>query len=410
MSKYPKTPKGSQSKYKRRLDMAIFPPRDQSLRDYVAEEMKRQDEYTRLEKHMLSQIAEHMLSGPKQMAPEENSKARVAVANYIIKSDDNIDWDSVVGLDKAKDALTEAIELSTKHRELFEFYSMRPERGVVLHGPAGCGKTFLAKAALASMKRIVGKDTEALLINGGSIQSKYVGETEQLIKAMFTYAREYYAKRGHQLIIFIDEADAILPSRNESYHYEISNVSTFLSEMDGLEKNGAFVILATNRLHAIDEALLRDGRCSRKIKIERPTYEDAHKFIMLGLRQLPRMNFDMSLEEIAREVIDYFFDPRHVLDTATLQYSDGSFQQHNFTLAHTVNGAMLASITERAKHFAFRRDRASGDFSGISLNDLRAAIDQIVEDNKSSNHDTAKREFLEILQKVHNATVRKGLN
>ena len=131
------------------------------------------------------------------------------------------------------------------------------------------------KSQLAGVYGQYGDSVELILINGPEVQSPWVGETEKVIRHIFEYASVYHRRHGHQLIIFIDEADSLLMSRDGSPSWNVSNVSTFLSKMDGLEDNGAFVMLASNRPDAIDEALLRDGRCDRKIRVSRPTVENA---------------------------------------------------------------------------------------------------------------------------------------
>ena len=203
------------------------------------------------------------------------NSAREAVEDFIYPVSSSIDWSDVIGNDEAKQALLEAVEARVRNADLYSFYGMAAPRGCLLWGPPGCGKTMFAKAAASALAKLHGNDSEMLLVNGTSLQSMWVGETEKKIRAFFEFARAYRAKHGRSLVIFIDEADAILPSRNGSVaRFEISNVSTFLAEMDGLKENAAYVILATNRPEAIDEAILRDGRVSHKVKVERPTFSE----------------------------------------------------------------------------------------------------------------------------------------
>ena len=297
------------------------------------------------------------------------------------------DWSSIIGNERAREALMEAIEHPIKHRDLFAQYGHPVSHGVLLYGPPGCGKTMFGKAAASALARLHNREVELLSIAGPSIQSSYVGETEQTIRNIFAYPRAYKQHHGHQLVIFIDEADAILPSRKSAYRFEISNVSTFLTEMDGLGENGAFVILATNRPEALDEALLRDGRCDRKIKVERPSYDAA---IAIAAQQMVGQKWANMLSPAS--LIEYLFDPLHLIESVTHAPSGRS---HHFTLAHTVSGAMIVGLVARAKAIAMRRDMTSGKFSGLQLSDLREAVDEQLREARGMNHDYAMQEFIE---------------
>lgn len=328
---------------------------------------------------------------PAKAPPRNNLPAlRRPIEEFLTPISHTLTWDSVIGNDEAKTALREAIEASTTHANLYTAYDMTPAKGVVLHGPPGCGKTLFAKAAAAAVSNLAGGQAELILINGSSVQSPYVGETEKRIAAVFAYAREYHRVYGRPLTIFVDEADALLLSRDRAPHYQILNVSAFLAEMDGMNANGAFVILATNRVETLDEALLRDGRCSRKIKITRPGLAEARAILEPTLTPLAFSHPDDILDLI----LDYFVSPDRVVQHFTAL--DGKNRKHTFplTLANIMNGAMLAGLADRAKGYAFRRDVASGTFTGLTLPDFQSAIEELVRDNSSIQHTFAIEELL----------------
>lgn len=314
------------------------------------------------------------------------SRAREKVAQYIQTSEYSVGWDDVVGNAEARTALLDAIEGPVKHKALYQKYGMKPAKGVLLYGPPGCGKTMFGKAAADALSRLYGTKTELLVINGPSIQSTYVGETEKTIRAIFTYAREYKKVHGHPLVIFIDEADAILPSRNGGYRFEASNVATFLTELDGMNENGAFVILATNRPDHMDEALLRDGRCDRKIKVQRPSYDDA---VILAGKAVNGKEWANGVD--IGKMVDSLFNPLHVLRVLD---NPETGMTHHFLLSHIVSGAMIVSLVERAKLFAIKRE-LSGEASGIVEADLVNAVEASYFENKGLPHDYALREFVE---------------
>ncbi|MDR3485407.1 MAG: ATP-binding protein [Bradyrhizobium sp.] len=258
---------------------------------------------------------------------------------------------------------------------------------------------MLGKAAAAALVKLYGtEDVPLLKINGPEIQTAYIGDTEQIIRDIFAYARAFFRRTKRRLVIFIDEADAILPTRDGSggrrvHAWEESQVATFLTEMDGIEESGAFVILATNRPHAIDAALLRDGRCDRKIKVLRPDRAAAEKILTNAFKNVPATG-DMATGTgtMASKAADAFFDPSRRL--GTIIHSNGI---EHLTLGHIVNGAMLNGLVEQAKAVAFRRDLAAGTRSGLCFADVESAIVSILEQNRRLNHFAAVEDLVETL-------------
>lgn len=331
--------------------------------------------------------------------------ARQKVEKYLLTAELDIAWNDVIGNEAARTALIEAIEAPKLHADLYAHYGQRPLKGVLLHGPPGCGKTMFAKAAASVIGKLYGKQAELIKINGPEIQSPYVGVTEQTIREIFAFARIYAKEKGHPLTIFIDEADAILPSRDgRTASYQASNVAAFLAEMDGLESSGAFVILATNRPEAIDAALLRDGRCDRKIKVERPSREAARRILFRGLAVAPIAGGYDQLEAVTDVALAAFYSPDRVLGSVRIGRGKDA-EDHPMHLHRIVNGAMLVGLVERAKGIAFRRDLAAGVRSGIGPADLVAAIDEIERENKGLDHSHALPEFIESIAEQYGETV-----
>lgn len=336
--------------------------------------------------------------------PSSYTAAREKVEKYILDVRHETAWEDIVGNDVARAALVEAIEEPARNPDLYKHYGMTPPKGVLLYGPPGCGKTMFAKAAAAAVSRVYGTKAEVLLINGPQIQSPYVGVTEQTIREIFLFAREYRAHHKHPLTIFFDEADVLFPDRTGRKRavapWEESQVAQFLAEMDGLQTLGAFVILATNRPDAIDEALLRDGRCDRKIKVDRPSKDAVEHILRKSFAGVPLV---AGIEELVVAGTESFYNPHYVIHEGRLVAqrlsSAGVELLHdcaiNFCLEHIVSGAMAVSVVRRAKSRAFVRDRKTGAKTGVSVDDVLGAVREIYEENKGLEHAFALREFID---------------
>jgi SpoVK/Ycf46/Vps4 family AAA+-type ATPase len=141
------------------------------------------------------------------------------------------------------------------------------------------------------------------------------------------------------------------------------------------------VVLATNRPHVIDAALLRDGRCDRKIKIERPTEDVALAILRHSLAKAPFAR-GVTLEEIAAAALERLFSAERPLMRIHHSKGDGYI-----TLGSIINGAMVVGLVERMKGYAFERDlAAAGVPTGLSLADVHSAIDALWAENLDLPH------------------------
>jgi 26S proteasome subunit P45 family len=204
----------------------------------------------------------------------------------------NVKWDDVGGLDKIKKELQEAVELPLKSPETFEKMGIRPIKGILLYGPPGTGKTLLAKA--------VANETEAnfIGISGAQILSKWVGESEKAVREVFKKAR-----MAAPCILFIDEIDAIAPTRSgassDGGRVTERVVDTLLTELDGLESlKNVVVIAASNRPDMLDAALMRAGRFDRIVEIDLPDQKARASILKIHTNKMP-LDSDVSLDELA---------------------------------------------------------------------------------------------------------------
>ncbi|MFV2014662.1 MAG: CDC48 family AAA ATPase, partial [Candidatus Heimdallarchaeota archaeon] len=189
-----------------------------------------------------------------------------------------ISYEDIGGLEEVMQKIREMVELPIKHPILFEKLGIDPPKGVLIHGPPGVGKTLIARA--------VAHESEAnfIVINGPEIMSKYYGESEKKLRSIFKKAEEQSPS-----IIFLDEIDAIAPSR-ESTTGEVERrvVAQLLALMDGMSSRGqVIVIAATNRVGGVDSALRRPGRFDREIEIGVPNVEGRKEILQIHTRGMP---------------------------------------------------------------------------------------------------------------------------
>ncbi|KAI1159559.1 hypothetical protein F5B18DRAFT_636302 [Nemania serpens] len=179
--------------------------------------------------------------------------------------------------------------LSLIRPEAFSYGVLASDRipGCLLYGPPGTGKTLLAKA--------VAKESGANMIeiSGASINNMYVGESEKNVRALFRLA-----KKKEPMVIFIDEADALLGARGGPRNgARRETINQFLREWDGMDKMKAFIMVATNRPFDLDEAVLR--RLPRKLLIDLPLETDRAAILKIHLRD-EMVDETVSIEDIAK--------------------------------------------------------------------------------------------------------------
>ncbi len=187
-------------------------------------------------------------------------------------------YEDIGGIRDEIQRVREMVELPLRHPELFQRLGIEPPKGVLLHGPPGCGKTLLARA--------VANESEAnfFSINGPEIMSKFYGESEARLREIFQQAQQ-----NSPSIIFIDELDAIAPKREEvTGEVERRVVAQLLALMDGLSGRGNVIVVgATNRRGALDPALRRPGRFDREIEIGVPDKTGRHEVLQIHTRGMP---------------------------------------------------------------------------------------------------------------------------
>ena len=202
----------------------------------------------------------------EQKAQIEEQHAKNDFDELIMKEKPDISWSEVIGLDDAKNALRESIVYPSKRGDLFP---LGWPRGMLLYGPPGCGKTILAAATASEI------DGYFINVDAASMMSKWLGEAEKNVSKLFSMARGYAEKEGKPVILFVDEVDSLLGSRNSEVGGEVRVKNQFLTEMDGVNGKGKdlmmYVIGATNKPWSLDHPFLR--RFQKRIYVNLPTIE-----------------------------------------------------------------------------------------------------------------------------------------
>mmetsp|Transcript_21656 Transcript_21656/g.32798 ORF Transcript_21656/g.32798 Transcript_21656/m.32798 type:complete len:449 (+) Transcript_21656:299-1645(+) len=210
---------------------------------------------------------------------EETKKLRGALEGAVVSEKPNVKWEDVAGLEGAKESLKEAVLMPIKFPQLF-VGERRPFKGILLFGPPGTGKSFLAKAVATEA------DSTFFSVSSADLISKWQGESEKLVRNLFEMARE---AEGNRSIIFIDEVDSLCGSRQEGEADSLRRVKTeFLVQMDGVGKTteGSVLILgASNVPWDLDAAIRR--RFEKRVYISLPEAPARTFMVKLHLGDTP---------------------------------------------------------------------------------------------------------------------------
>ena len=211
-----------------------------------------------------------------------------------------IKWDDVIGMDEAKQEALEVVKLIKDRAEL-QRIGGKILRGILMLGPPGCGKTYLAKAIA----------TEANLpfisMSGSEFVEMFVGVGAGRIRSLFKKARNLAELEGG-CIIFIDEVDAVGAQRAADSGFggqteTNTTLNQLLVEMDGLKEKEMNVVIigATNMPERfLDSALLRPGRFDRKIYVDKPSLEDRQKLFDYYLKKVQYDPNNLKIDRLAR--------------------------------------------------------------------------------------------------------------
>jgi SpoVK/Ycf46/Vps4 family AAA+-type ATPase len=186
-----------------------------------------------------------------------------ALDDLVLKEKPTVRWNEVIGQEDAKRAIRESIVYPTKRADLFP---LGWPRGILLFGPPGCGKTLIAAAAAAEI------DGYFVNVDAASMMSKWLGEAEKNVSKLFAMARKLNQRENIPVLLFIDEIDSLLGTRNGEVGGEVRVKNQFLTEMDGINNKSKgtllYVIGATNKPWSLESGFLR--RFQKRIYVTLP--------------------------------------------------------------------------------------------------------------------------------------------
>eukprot|EP01089_Gocevia_fonbrunei_P010447 TRINITY_DN2320_c0_g1_i1.p1 TRINITY_DN2320_c0_g1~~TRINITY_DN2320_c0_g1_i1.p1 ORF type:complete len:443 (-),score=102.64 TRINITY_DN2320_c0_g1_i1:47-1213(-) len=249
---------------------------------------------------------------------KEKNKLQKSLEGAILREKPNVKWDDVAGLYGAKEALKEAVILPIKFPQLFTG-KRKPWRGILLYGPPGTGKSYLAKAVATEA------NSTFFSVSSSDLVSKWLGESEKLVKNLFEMARQ-----SKPSIIFIDEIDSLCSSRSDNESESARRIKTeFLVQMNGVgnDEDGVLVLAATNIPWVLDAAIRR--RFEKRIYIGLPDAPARTRMFQIHLGNTPHNingdNFKVlgkntdgfTGSDISTVVRDALMQPVRAVQTAT---------------------------------------------------------------------------------------------
>ncbi|XP_026850493.1 spastin isoform X2 [Drosophila persimilis] len=277
------------------------------------------------------------------------------ILDEIVEGGAKVEWTDIAGQEVAKQALQEMVILPSVRPELFTGLRA-PAKGLLLFGPPGNGKTLLARAVATECSATF------LNISAASLTSKYVGDGEKLVRALFAVARHLQPS-----IIFIDEVDSLLSERSSGEHEASRRLKTeFLVEFDGLPGNPdgdrIVVLAATNRPQELDEAALRrftkrvyvslPDEQTRELLLNRLLQKQGSPLDTDALRRLSKITDGYSGSDLTALAKDAALEPIRELNVEQVKCLDINAMRH---------------ITEKDFHNSLKRIRRSVAPQSLSL-------------------------------------------
>lgn len=223
------------------------------------------------------------------------SKMVELIKNEIMDSKTTICWDDIAGLEYAKKIIKEVVVYPMLRPDIFTGLR-RPPKGILLFGPPGTGKTLIGKCIASQSK------STFFSISASSLTSKWIGEGEKMVRALFAVAKVYQPS-----VIFVDEIDSLLTQRSETEHESSRRLKTeFLVQLDGAttaDEDRILIVGATNRPQELDEAARR--RLVKRLYVPLPEFQARKQIINNLLITVPHNLTEEDINNVAEQSKGY---------------------------------------------------------------------------------------------------------
>ncbi|EDL39858.1 vacuolar protein sorting-associated protein 4B [Mastomys coucha] len=286
---------GDKAKQSIRAKCTEYLDRAEKLKEYLKKKEKKPQKPVKEEQSGPVDEKGNDSDGEAESDDPEKKKLQNQLQGAIVIERPNVKWSDVAGLEGAKEALKEAVILPIKFPHLFTG-KRTPWRGILLFGPPGTGKSYLAKAVATEAN-----NSTFFSISSSDLVSKWLGESEKLVKNLFQLARE-----NKPSIIFIDEIDSLCGSRSENESEAARRIKTeFLVQMQGVgvDNDGILVLGATNIPWVLDSAIRR--RFEKRIYIPLPEAHARAAMFRLHLGSTQNSLTEADFQELGRKTDGY---------------------------------------------------------------------------------------------------------
>lgn len=260
-------------------------------------------------------------------------------------------FSAIAGMQELKDTIRLDVIDALNDKERYAEYGLTIPNGILLYGPPGCGKTFFAER----MAEEIGFNFYQ--IKPSDIQSKFVNASQENIKNLFDEAR-----KNAPSIIFIDELDALVPSRDTSNisHMNTSAVNEFLAQMNNCGEDGVFIVGATNRPNAIDPAILRSGRLDKQIYLPPPDFEARKLMFEMYLKKRPT-EVGLNYDELAKATENYVSsDIKFLCDEASRNALKQNSRITMSLILHTIKSSKPSISTIELNNYRRIKNKKEG--------------------------------------------------
>lgn len=244
----------------------------------------------------------------KHTETKQQRELRRSLEQTLIQPTNNVTWDSIIGLETAKQALKDGILPQLKCPDVFRQGYLKEKKGVLLYGPPGTGKSTLAKALANAAGNVTFMD-----ISPSRLQGRYVGDSQNLCRILFEIA---YERRP--TILFFDEVEALMPARNDSSSGSSGQMTSELLQCI-TKTPGVFIVAATNCPWLMDTAFKR--RFNDKIFVGLPTPEQRVQVLKHHIGKYPTWLTNSDMQRMTSSMKDYSGDDIEKFSTALTSYA-----------------------------------------------------------------------------------------